>query len=275
MPGPTDTVMSVINAANVRLNGRVETLQAIGGQILGNTDAYSNRAVNDAWRKLQNGLADKRYAGLQDEIVLSNVPAAGAPDPTGQCYLDYGGFSNCGTYTTGGSILLPAQLLRPYYLTERAHSATTALFTEMDEHSFALPHDVKSAWNRRWLWRNSRLYIPGATVATDIIILFGQLLADFVDISTPSPLAWFQQSIPLPNVLDAFADYVCREIEAARGEAGAASAWQLSAEANVDLMLNQDTAAAKSIIKPSEYGKMRDRFTPKSGADMERVDRGA
>ena len=62
---PLDSVIVAINAANVRLNGNVETLQAIGGQIVGNTQAFSQQAVNSAWRKFQARLADLRFSGLQ------------------------------------------------------------------------------------------------------------------------------------------------------------------------------------------------------------------
>ena len=37
---PFDTVYEIISAANVRLNGKLETLQAIGGNVLGNTNAF-------------------------------------------------------------------------------------------------------------------------------------------------------------------------------------------------------------------------------------------
>lgn len=75
-------------------------------------------------------------------------------------------------------------------------------------------------------------------------------------------LPWFQQNIPILNCIDAFADYICREIAIARGDVTGASAFQLSAENNARLLVNQDTTAHKSVVKVSEYQKMADRFTP-------------
>lgn len=267
MAGPFDIVMTAINGANTRLNGRVETLQAIGGQVLGNTDAFSNQLVNDAWRKLQNHLADRRYSGLQTESVFQNVPQTGSTDPMVQSYIDYSGFFN--GVTISGAPALPATLIRPYELTER-QSGTQNLFTEMDEILFSLPRVPKQSWNRQWLWRNNRLYLPGALVATDLSIVYAQLLGDFVDGALP----WFQQIIPVQNSIDAFADYICREIAVARGDIAGASAFQLSAEDNADKILNQDSTGGKSILKRSEYGKMQDRFTPDTGADTQQVKRG-
>jgi len=267
MAAPTDIVMTAINAANTRLNGRVETLQAIGGQVLGNTDAFSNQVVNDAWRKLQNRLADRRYSGLQTDVVFQSVPQTASIDPMVQSYIDYTGFFN------GVSLVptpaLPSTLIRPYELTER-QNGTQAIFTEMDEILFALPRVAKANWNRQWLWRNNRIYLPGALVATDLSVTYAQLLPDFIDGATP----WFQQTIPILNSIDAFADYICREIAVARGDLPGASAFQLSAEDNAEKILNQDSAGGKSILKRSEYGKMQDQYTPNTGADTQPVKRG-
>ena len=187
-----DTLIVAINAANTRLNGRVETLQPIGGQIVGNTNAFSQQICNDAWRKMQNRLADLRYSGLQTETVLLAVPPAGNADPMNQAAISatgyFDGVNNAITPT------LPAGLIQPYELNERP-SGTTNLFTEMDRLLWALPRVPKANWNRQWLWRNNVLYLPGALVATDISLLYAQLLADFTDGTVP----WFQQPIPIIN----------------------------------------------------------------------------
>lgn len=252
---PYDTVIVAVNAANTRLNGRVDTLAAIGGQLVGLTNAYSQQVVNDAWRKLQSRLADLRFSGLQTETLFSAVGATGSTDPATQAYIDYAGYFD-------GSVLqaapvLPQNLICPYELTERANG-TTALFTELDRILYALPRVPKANWNRSWLWRNNKIYLPGALVATDISLLYAQLLADFTDGTIP----WFQSAIPILNCIDAFADYICREISVARGDMAAALAFQQSAEDNARLVLNTDIIGSKSISKAAEYGRMQDRFTP-------------
>lgn len=263
---PYDSVIVAVNAANTRLNGDVDTLQPIGGQIVGNTNSFSQQVVNDAWRKMQNRLADLRYSGLQTELVFLAVPATASPDPLTQAYIDFTGYFD--GVTLQAAPVLPQSLIRPYELTERANGSA-ALFTDMDMILWSLPRVPKASWNRAWLWRNNKLYLPGALVATDISMLYAQLLSDFVDGSVP----WFQQPIPILNCVDSLADYICREIEIARGNAAAAAMFQQSAEDNARLIVNQDSAEGKSILKDSEYGKMRDRYTPNNPPDTEPVQR--
>ena len=261
---PFDTVIVAVNAANTRLNGRVDTLQPIGGQLVGNTNSFSQQVVNDAWRKMQNKLADWRYSGLQTEVLFTAVGATGSTDPATQAYINYANyFDGSGNQSAP---VLPQNLIRPYELTERP-TGTTQLFTEMDEVLFSLPRVPKSSWNRSWLWRNNAIYLPGALVSTDISLLYAQLLGDFVDGSSP----WFQQPMPILNCVDSLADYICREISVARGDLDAAAAFQLSGEANAKLIMNFDATGNKSILKAAEYGKMQDRYTPPTGANTEQV----
>ncbi len=252
---PYDSVIVAINAANTRLNGRVETLQPIGGQVVGNTQAFSQQVVNDAWRKMQGRLADLRYSGLQTEIVYTAVPATATTDPAAQSRIDFTGFWN-----GAGSVsdpVLPQSFIRPYALSER-QNGTANLFTEMDPLLYQIPRVTKANWNRQWLWRHNAIYLPGALVATDIAMVYAELLADFDDDADP----WFTQPIPILNCIDALADYICREIYVARGDLAKAAAMQLTAQDSADLIMNQDSVGAKSIAKASEHGKMRDQYTP-------------
>ena len=252
---PYDNVIVAINAAQTRLNGKLETLQAIGGQLVGNTNSFSQQVVNDAWRKLMARLADLRFSELQAETVFTNVPACLSADPMVQVYIDGAGYYN-GNAVVGAPVL-PATFIRPYELSERP-TGTTQLFTTMDPLLYSIPRVPKASWNRQWLWRNGKLYMPGATVATDIAMTYANLFPDFVDGATP----WFQVQIPILNSIDAFADYICREIYVARGNMAAAAALQQSAEDNTALMADQDQLAPKSVQSASELGKMRDQYTP-------------
>lgn len=264
----SDIVMTAINAANTRLNGRVETLQPIGGQIVGNTQAFSQQVVNDAWRKLQNRLADMRYSGLQQETVMTGVPPTAVADPVAQVSFTYAGYYDGAA--NWPAFALPGTLIQPYELTERP-SGSGALFTEMDKIPWSLPRVPKANWNRQWLWRNNTLFLPGALVLTDITLLFAGLFSDFLDTAGAT---WFQQTIPILNAVDAFADYICREISIARQDMDGAVAFQESGDRGALLIANQDTAQGKSVAKNAELGKMQDRFTPKLGGDTDTVKRG-
>ena len=257
-----DNLIVAINAANVRLSGKVDTLFPVGGQLVGNSNAFSQQAVNSAWRRLQNRLADLRFSGIQTDTVFTGVAATGSTDPATQAYISGANyFDGSGTQTTP---VLPANLIAPYELTERANGSN-ALFTTMDQELFSLPRVPKQAFNGRWLWKNNAIYLPGATVTTDIALLYAQLLPDFVDNSPAASTRWFNQQIPLLNTIDAFAFYICLEIAIARGDGVSAAAFQLGAEASAMLMCNQDTASPGSILKASELMKMADQYTPASG----------
>ena len=263
---PYDSVFEAITAANTRLNGIVETLQPIGGSIIGNTQSFSQQVVNDAFRKMQNKLADLRYSGLQSETVFTAVPAIVTNDPVAQCYINYAGYYNGSSLL--GSPFLPQNFIRPYDLSERP-SGTTQLFTEMDPMLWSLPRVPKANWNRQWLWRADTLFLPGALVNTDISILFAQFFPDFVDGSVP----WFQLPVPIMYCLDSFADYICREICVARGDQAGAAAFQISAEANAQLIVNRDTTGGKSVRKYAELQRMADQFTPNTGPETATVKR--
>lgn len=268
---PYDTVTTVINAARTRLNDVINTLAPVGGKILDNTQPFSQQVVNDAWRKLQEFLADIGYSGLDQETVLASVPAAATNDPMKLVYLSWSGYFDGNALQVAP--VLPQNLIRPEKLWERP-SGTTQVMTEMDEVLNGLPMVPKANWNRQWEWRGDALYLPGALTVTDIRIRFAAYLSDFVDNSPALNTAWYAQMVPIMRCLDAFADYMCREISIARGDADGAAAFQTSAEANARLILNRDTSAPKAIYKTSEHGKMRDRYTPQSpSAATEQVKR--
>ena len=264
---PYDIVYEAVTMANLRLSGAVETLTPIGGQLVSNSNSYSQQACISAWRKMQNRLADLRFSGLQTDTIFSAVPSAGSTDEAIQAYIGFNGYFD--GVTLQGAPVLPQALIRPYELAERI-TGSGASFIELDDVTWSLPRVPKRQWNGQWLWRNNTIVIPGATTQTDISMLYAQLLPDFADTgNTP----WFMQPISILNCLDALADYICREIKIAQGNKEATMAFQASAEDNTLLILNQDTAQGKSIWKQSAYGQMSDRFTPNSGADTQSVKR--
>lgn len=259
---PYDSLITVINAARGRLNDIITTLYPIGGQILQNTQPFSQQMVNNAWRKLQEKLADMKYSGLEQEINFLAVPASTTTDPLIQVYLGYNGYFD-GTVLQSAPAL-PQTLIRPYELWERASGAVAPNnnMLEMDMIVNGLPSIPKQTWNRQWEWRDDVLYMPGALVNTDIRMRYAQYLADFVDNSPAASTPWFNQVVPIMRCLDSFADYICREFEIARQNPDAALAFQTSAEANAAKILNRDTAQPKAALKTSEMGKMRDQYTP-------------
>src|ERR1700676_632288 len=195
---PYDSLTTVINAARVRLNDKVDTLAAIGGKILGNTQPFSQQVCNDAWRKLQQFLADLLYTGMEQEVIYTALPAAGSADPAVQAYFGYNQYFD--GQNAWPAFALPQTLIRPYELWERP-AGSGQLMTEMDLVIRGLPAVPKSNWNRLWEWRDDVIYLPGALVATDLRIRYAMYFADFADVGvTP----WYQASVPIMRCLDAF-----------------------------------------------------------------------
>lgn len=271
MAAPYDTVYTVMLAAKARLNDFINTMYPVGGQVLKNTQDFSHVMVNAAYRKLQEKLADLKYSGIEQETTFLAVPQASNIDPLIQVYIDYSG------YFDGLSVqpapVLPQNLIRPYELWER-QSGAPVLMTEMDMVVNGLPSIPKQQWNRQCEWRGDKLYMPGATVATDIRMRFAAFFADFADNSPALATPWYGQVVPIMRCADSFADYICREFEISRQNPDAAMAFQASAEANAALIVNRDTTQPGAVFKASEMGKMADKYTPtKGGTAQQQVKR--
>lgn len=266
---PYDLVNTIANAARTRLNDKVDTLVPIGGRILNNSQAFGQQVINDAWRKLQEKLADEGYSGLEQEVIFPGVPGCTSTDPVVQVSISYSGYFD-GTNPQAAPAL-PQGMVRPYSLWERPSGSTNSL-TEMDPQLNGLPSVPKMPWNRQWEWRDDVLYMPGATGNTDIRLRYAAFFPDFADVgATP----WFEATVPIMRCQDSFADYICREFMIARGDSDGAASFQASAEANAMLIIGRDTKQGKAIFKYSEFQKMADRFTPNSGPNTQPVRRGA
>jgi hypothetical protein len=257
--------MTAINAAKSRLNGNIETLYPVGGQILKLAQPHSQQICNLAYRKMQEFLASLKYSGVEQEIAFTgatSVPAITVNDPLVQVWMSYSNYFD-GT-TQQASPVLPQSLIRPYQLWERA-SGSAVLLTEMDEVINGLPSVPKMPWNRQWEWRDDVLYMPGATVVTDIRMRYGSYFADFADNSPTAATPWYAQPILVMRSVDALADYICREVEIARQNPDAAMAFQASAEANARLLVGRDTTQAQATGSAAQLGKMQDRYTAVAG----------
>lgn len=270
-----DIVMTVLNAVKVRLNDEIVSLAPIGGKILKNTQYFSQQTVNDAWRLLQECLSDLGYTGLKEEVSFTNVGAVNGVDPLTQVSFSYSGYSNGAGLDPAKA--LPQDMIRPLDLWERP-SGTAQLMTEMDVVLNGLPVVPHVQWNRQWEWRQDALWMPGATVATDIKIRYASYYADFADVAG-APLSyqiantpWYAQPIPIMRCVESFADYCCALIRTAVGDMDGAAAFKAAAEKNARLVLNRDTQQPSSVFKASEFGKMADKFT--SGPGITPVKRG-
>lgn len=255
---PYDIVNTALNSARVRINDVVNTLTPTGGTILQNTAAFTQQVANNAYRRLQEFLANQGYSKVTSEVVLLAVAAAGNVDPAYQGYIDWTGYFDGTTLQT--TPVLPQDLIMVNDLWERVTGAAVPTFNTMDRVLNGLPAIAKSTTNKVWEWRDDRMYIPGATGTTDIRVRYASYLPDFVDNSPTATTPWFMQPIQIMRGMNALSWYICYEFSKSRQDLDAGT-FQAEAEAAALLLVERDTQRVSSVSKVSEYSKMRDRFT--------------
>ena len=86
---PYFTVDDVLNTARVRLN---DAIQQLSGDILKDTQPFTQTMVNSAWLRMQQFLANLGFARLIDEQIITGLPICASSDPASQCWIDWTGF---------------------------------------------------------------------------------------------------------------------------------------------------------------------------------------
>lgn len=220
---PYDSLITVINAVNIRLGADVNTLTSIGGQILGNTNAWSQQATNTAWRKMQQYLASQGYVRLTvPGFLIPNVPPVANEDTATQVTFDWTGyFDGVTLYPT---LALPQDFIRPTAMAERPtdDAPNVAAFIDIDLQNIGrVPFIPKQPWNQIAVWNDDNISMPGALVYTDIRVDYVAFLSDFLDTgnttTTGGYVRWFNQSVPIMRALEPLTNYICAEVERARG----------------------------------------------------------
>ncbi len=267
---PYDTVTTVLNVAKVRLNDAIETLDPVNGNLINNTQAFSQQVVNIAWRREQECLVNLGYSRFKIETLLANVPATGSSDPATQSYISWSAYFDGVGFQA--SPVLPQDMIAPLELWERAAGSTDNMI-EMGREWNGLPKVPKTTWQKQWEWRDDMVFIPGALGTTDIMLRYAAYLGDFVDNSPAANTPWYAQVVPILRCVDSFALFICDEMDRARGGQLGAAGFGAEAERMASLVLDRDTLQPKSIYKTSEFSKMSDRYTPASGPNTQPVKR--
>lgn len=253
---PYDTVETAIQTARVRVN---DAIASLAGDILTDTQAFTQTLVNAAWRRLQEYLSDKGVAALNRDVILTAVPAVGFVDQGAQAWFNWANYFNGGLL---GAPVFPQDMIAPLALEERV-SGTQINFTPMDQ-VFApsgLPTIPKGPLNRLWEWRQETIYMPGATGATDIRLRYAGSLSDF---ATVGPTQWFSQPIPISRALNSLSWYICFELCIGRGDMDVV-VFEQKAQAAAEQIFNREYRAERALFKGSELGKMADPRTPELG----------
>ena len=255
---PYDTVEAVLQAARVRLNDAIISIQ---GDILTDTAAFSQSMMNAAWHRLQELLANQGFAALNRETILASVPACLSSDQGVRVWFNWVNYFN-GSGNVSAPVL-PQDLIAPLDLAERA-AGGTANFMPMDQCFNGLPTAPRGALNRLWEWRQETIYLPGATAATDILMRYAGFLADFVDNSPLLATPWYGQAVPIMRSLNSLAWFICSEMARARVDLDAGYFDQQAQQA-AEYVWNRDYRQGRSLYARAELGKMPDPHSATAG----------
>ncbi len=250
---PLDNLETVVNTSRVRVN---DAIQALSGDVLTDAAAFTLTAINAAWRRLQELLVNFGCPWLTIEVPLASVPLVTSADPGVFVFFNWANYFD-GTGNQSAPVL-PQDLIAPVRLWERAHAGAGS-YLQMDQIKDGMPAVPKLALNKSWEWRNGAIYMPGATVITDIRLRYAAFYADFV---APGTTAFSAQPVPIVRSLNAFAWFICAEVAKARADMDAGDfeqKGQLAARYIIELDPTQDRVNAEmrstpAVVAPPEKG---------------------
>jgi hypothetical protein len=224
-----DSVTTVLNSARHRLNDRLPSLLASGGKVLETEDAFSQQCTNDAWRWLQENLADLGYTPLKNEAIITGLPAITNQDPAAQQFISWNSFFDGTNYQSAP--VLPSNLVHPLKVWERWTNQNQYFPKDpMDCYLDGMPSQSKTVlYNGFWEWRNAAIYLPGSAMSMDLRVLYVQYLPDFV---TSGITRWYQQTIPLARCIEPFSWRIVFEFSNSRAPANDAEAAEQAAAAS-------------------------------------------
>lgn len=227
---PYDTCDAILNVARTRLN---DAIASIGGDVLQDSQPFTQSIFNTAYQKMQEFLDNLGYATNTSEVILYGLPVVANLDPAGSYWLSWTQvFDGVNYYNSN---VLPQTLLSPLKLWERIAGQQTE-FCPMELWLDGLPDRPKRFRNHIWEWRGDVLYMPGSQYSMDLRIRFKAFKPDIV---TVGAILWYQQPVPFIRCRDALSNYVCYEVASARGDLDAQS-FQAAAEAAAQRMMNRD-----------------------------------
>lgn len=169
---PYDMLSAVVNTARVRLN---DAIASISGDILTDNAAFTGAAINAAWRRLQELLANYGLPIFNREVIYASVPLITSADLGVRVWFNWVNYWD-GTGLQAAPVF-PQDMICPLELFERAHAGGTN-YIPMDQVYSGLPTAPKLTLNKLWEWRQETIYMPGATVITDLMMRYQGFLAD-------------------------------------------------------------------------------------------------
>lgn len=238
-----DSLNTVLIATRARLNDEIPTLAPVSGKILQNTQNFSLVTVNNAWRNMQDCLANRGFARLINEVVIHSFPVVASLDPSVQTWLGWSGCFDGQNYFTTPN--LPSDFTHPLKIWER-WSNQNAQFGDppMEKILDGIPAVTKTTAIRFWEWRGDLIYMPGSQQVEDLRIRYVNFLPDFTDVGN---VPWFQQPVPIARVVVPFSWFICAELVQARGDAAGEAVLLQKGESALNKVFNLDVKADQRV----------------------------
>jgi hypothetical protein len=249
---PYPLVNDALNLARTRIN---DAIQSIGGEMLTNTQPFTQVMCNGAWNRMQKFLASMGYSRVRQRAVLTGFPVVGSQDPASQCILNWSFYFDGVSYWAPPNVpVLPPDLIAPLRISERQSSGFQATLTSgyTGFRPMQLTPDGnyncrKQCFNGWFDWRGDDLIMPGATMPIDFEIFYSAMLPAF---NTIGQIPWYQQSIPIIQGDSALAHYICREFAVGRGDMDAQS-WETAGQQDCRELLNTSDVPLKQRFNVS------------------------
>lgn len=260
-----DSWTSVLNAARFRLSQKMPSLTAYSGNILGVTQASTQQACINGFRRLQDVMVDGGAKRYEAEIIIEGIPAVSASqDPAQQSAISQSGCFDGDNWQTTPA--LPPELILPLWMAER-QTGVNACFPPPSRPNMpfmvdGLPMRPKMCRNGCAEWRGEAIYYPGSTFSMDFRIRFRSYLSDPADDGTTR---WFQTPVPIIRCQDPLAWWVVREFAIGRasdpGEVDKTAMMNLAASCEAQamsatkLLVNKDVGQDQRLnVRRIPYG---------------------
>lgn len=231
LTAPYPLVNAAMDLARTRLN---DAIQQLGGDILKNTQPFSQTMCNGAWRRLRHYLANLGHTRFIDEVIIQALPTVGSYDPASQCWMDWTGFYD-GTQIFDG-YAFPQNLEFPLKFWDRVSGFNAGWGRPLENIMDGLPATFKYQRNGIFELRDDKVFFPGTTVPVDLRIRYAKLFPSF---ETQGETQWYQQQVPLIGATDALADYICVEACDGRDDIDSQT-FKSRAEQEANLIFNRD-----------------------------------
>jgi hypothetical protein len=204
------------------------------GKILDETQASTQQAFNNGYRRFQDALCDAGAERFQAETVIYSIPPVTNYDPASQCSISWFTFFDGTNFQPGP--LLPNNLILPLWMSERPAVVPGGQgfpFPRVDEPNMRTMTDGLEMYQKRqrngqWEWRGDAIYFPGATIAVDFRIRFRAYLPDIDNVGTTR---WWLAPVPIMRCVDPLSWWICTEFATARAADGDATEQMLAAAA--------------------------------------------